>query len=46
MEQLEEFLGLAGKECAMKNHKLCSEKEVFEYTTNDEYSEEKGPEVH
>jgi hypothetical protein len=43
MEQLEEFSGLSGKESLMKNHKLCSEEEVFEHTNNDEYCEEKLP---
>jgi hypothetical protein len=46
MEQLLEFLGLAGKECVMKNHKVCSEEEVFEHVNNDEYSVDKGAEVH
>jgi hypothetical protein len=36
MEQLEEFSGLSGKECVIKNHKLGSEEEVFEHTNNDE----------
>jgi hypothetical protein len=41
---IREILGIS-RQTETKNHKLCSEEEVFEHTKNDEYSEEKGPEI-